>query len=437
MPSDIYKLHIGQILRYPKVHDTAAVYIDECLNFKHLVHLEGKPSLMLERGINTPSVVVGPDKAPRRPAILIASSPHKKGSKETPWQDFFDVDNGHIRYFGDNKHPGKSPEDALGNKALKAAFQSAHHHDSIERAASPPLLFFKRVTHNGRQKGFPQFQGFGIVRNVELVTQWDNAKQRSFTNYAFDFTVFSQAEENEIFDFRWIADRRNPDLTLEDALRHAPQAWRVWVRHGANSLETVRRRVSKLMVVKREAQQPLPGSESHKVLRQIYEFFSDRRHHFEALAEIVAERVFGQELGIYQKGWITSAGGDGGADFVAKLTLGSGFAKTGLIVLGQAKCERLNAPTGGNHIARTVARLRRGWIGVYVTTSYFSSAVQQEVIEDRYPIVLIHGKRVAEEVISMLHETDNYSSFIELLEAVSSSYSERIRSRDPEEVLSL
>ena len=25
--------------------------------------------------------------------------------------------------------------------------------------------------------------------------------------------------------------------------------------------------------------------------------------------------------------------------------------------------EKLNSPTGGNHIARTVAKLKRGWIG--------------------------------------------------------------------------
>lgn len=65
-------------------------------------------------------------------------------------------------------------------------------------------------------------------------------------------------------------------------------------------------------------------------------------------------------------GWITSATSDGGADFYGRLDVGSGFGQAKLIVLGQAKCESFSSPTGGNHIARTVARLRRvGWVFSY------------------------------------------------------------------------
>ena len=42
--------------------------------------------------------------------------------------------------------------------------------------------------------------------------------------------------------------------------------------------------------------------------------------------------------------------------------------------------------TNGKDIARTVARLKRGWIGIYITTGYFSEPVQREVIEDKYPL---------------------------------------------------
>ncbi len=102
---------------------------------------------------------------------------------------------------------------------------------------------------------------------------------------------------------------------------------------------------------------------------------------------------------------------------------------------GQAKCVSLDSPTHGNHIARTVARLKRGWIGAFVTTSYFSEAVQQEVIEDRYPIVLIHGKRVAEEVIKIVHAEDKYESVRDLLDELSDEYPNRIQQRQPEEIL--
>ena len=52
----------------------------------------------------------------------------------------------------------------------------------------------------------------------------------------------------------------------------------------------------------------------------------------------------------------------------------------------------------GADLARTVARLKRGWIGVVVTTGTFSVKAQQELLADQYPIVLINGSRLAQEV---------------------------------------
>lgn len=384
----------------------------------------------MDSGINTPAAFKTNEGAWRRPAIIISSSPHKKGSSETPWQDFFDTDNGHIRYFGDNKDPGKDPAKAPGNKALLSAFQSAHSHDSVERMTTPPLLFFERSG-----KGLVVFQGFGVIRSVDLITQWDNKKKRSFTNYAFDFTVFNLEKEHEEFDWGWIRSRRDPKLSLVATNRIAPHSWRQWLKQGANYLDRARRRVSKLSIQKTREQRPKPGSAEAAVLQEVYSYYSGRKHEFEALAEMIAERVIGADYGNYEKGWITAAGGDGGADFVASVLLGSEFSAAKIIVLGQAKCVTLDSPTHGNHIARTVARLKRGWVGVFVTTSYFSESVQQEVIEDRYPIVLIHGKRIAEELTKMVHESEEFSSVTQLLDELSAEYPKRIQQRQPEEIL--
>ena len=114
--------------------------------------------------------------------------------------------------------------------------------------------------------------------------------------------------------------------------------------------------------------------------------------------------------------------------------LHGGFGAAKLIVLGQAKCEGLNSPTGGNHIARTVARLRRGWLGVYVTTSYFSEAVQREVIEDEYPILLINGKKVAQIVLRIIHE-EGHASVASFLKEVDARYDGMVKNRRPEELL--
>ena len=75
--------------------------IDGLKNFSHLTFTSGQKQAQLESGINPIAKFKGPE-GERCPAILISSSPHKIGSSETPWQDFFDPDNGHIHYFGDN-----------------------------------------------------------------------------------------------------------------------------------------------------------------------------------------------------------------------------------------------------------------------------------------------------------------------------------------------
>jgi len=429
------KLKIGQTLRYKKPACFKNRDEDDLLNFHFLVQMDGIKNLQLEKGINQSAHIKSSEHGDVRPAILISSSQHKKGTEETPWEDYFDVDNGHIRYFGDNKVPGKDPATAPGNKALLEAFRLSHSHDQKAREKAPPIVFFKRVTVGGKKKGFPQFQGIGLISSVELVTQWDNKNQCTFTNYAFDFTVLCISKEHELFDWKWINQRRVNNFSIGETNQLAPNSWVTWLKEGNNSLNKLRRRVSKLSLVKTINQKPINGSKLEDTLLEIYEHYSTKKHNFEALAELIAEQVIGNDLGIYQKGWVTQGGGDGGADFIGKVTLGNSFSKVDLIVLGQAKCEGLQTPTGGNHIARTVARLKRGWLGVYVTTSYFSEAVQREVIEDKYPIVLIHGKRVAEEVSKLVFNSTQFDNVKMFLNYVDTLYPLRLKQRQPEEIL--
>jgi hypothetical protein len=105
------------------------------------------------------------------PAILVASSPHKVGREETPWQDVFDVDNGHIRYYGDNRTAGRDPARCRGNNAILEAFSLHTGVSRDERRHATPLVFFRRVPFDGRQKDYVRFEGFGIVNKAERVVQ--------------------------------------------------------------------------------------------------------------------------------------------------------------------------------------------------------------------------------------------------------------------------
>ena len=116
------------------------------------------------------------------------------------------------------------------------------------------------------------------------------------------------------------------------------------------------------------------------------------------------------------------------------MDIGSDFGCARVIVLGQAKCESPGLATRGTHIARTVAKLNRGWLGVYVTTSFFSDNVQREILEDKYPLLLINGKKLAEEVNEIVLK-QGYKNVEEYLKKVDSKYDGAIRFRDPDEIL--
>jgi hypothetical protein len=427
-------LRIGQVLRDSRPKASAPSRIGDYVN---LYAATASPTatrvVPFESGINAIAATKALD-GPRTPAILVASSPHKLGMAENPWQDVWDVDNGWVRYYGDNRQPGADPSARPGNRALLRAHTFHTHHDVDARSAATPLLLFRRVPRGGQAKGFAQFEGLAVITGVELVTQYSSKAGGTFANYAFELLVMDLATEHELFDYNWISSRRDPTLTINETLEHAPKAWTEWVAHGATSLDRVRRRVSRLLVESKAQQLPPPGSKDAKLLDEIYNYYDGKKHRFEALAQTVAERVIDPSPGGYLPGGLTRASADGGIDFIARLDVGTGFGRAKLIVLGQAKCEKPGRPTHGNHIARTVARLRRGWLGVYVTTSFFSAQTQREVIEDRYPIVLVCGRRLVEVVRSMLVER-GIEDATTLLDEIDAAYDEPLAPRDPEELL--
>ena len=118
-------------------------------------------------------------------------------------------------------------------------------------------------------------------------------------------------------------------------------------------------------------------------------------------------------------------------NFVLKMNIGSGFEGLDIVLLGQAKCEK-NA-TSGKDIARTVARLKRGWIGAYVTTSYFSAPVQLEILEDKYPLIKINGLKLAELIDrNVLGGSNDYKKLDKYLEQLEIEYNKKMSSRNLE-----
>lgn len=426
-------------LRYARGSDTQSVELEGFLNYHYLMSPAtlGYPKVMLEAGINHPAEVRSGSES-RRPLIAIRSSPWKAGHETNPWHDEFDLDHGHVRYFGDHKvDTGGIPGATVGNRTLLEAWALHSGTNRGERLLAPPLLLFRSftVSVDGRStpKGHVEFCGAALIERLEHVVQRDSKTGRSFPNLALDLAVVA-ADDGDRVDLRWIDDRRDSRLSSQDALRHAPESWRRWVQEGRSAIPRVRRRVLSSRAKSTEDQTPSPGSAESDVLDRIYRFFDGRKHSFELLAARVAGEVLRGSGAQYHAGWLTRSGGDGGVDFVGRLDIGATTASTPLVVLGQAKCVKPSTSISPDQVARVVARLRRGWVGVFVTTGVFSAQAQAEVVDDQYPLVLVPGRVLAEQVLRMA-ASDFGGDLDALLASVLGGYEDAITQRRPEEIL--
>lgn len=432
---------VHDVLRYAQRANQRNVELDGYINYHWLTSPEanGRPKVMLEAGINAPSEVSAQD-GERRPLIAIRSSPWKAGHESNPWHDEFDLDHGHVRYFGDHKPTTVGlPGATKGNRLLLEAARLHAGTTRHERLLAPPLLLFRSTTvhREGRAvvKGHVEFCGAAIIERLEHVVQRDPDTGKSFPNIALDLAVVVGRDTDGI-DMRWIDDRRDATLDADLALRHAPDLWLRWVKEGRVAISGVRRRVLATAVRTSKDQQPIPETVEADVLATLYDFYDGRKHAFELLASQVAAEVLRESGARYKEGWLSRSSGDGGVDFIGRIDMGSLAASTPVVVLGQAKCILPSSAVSPEQVARVVARLRRGWIGVYVTTGSFSKQAQIEIIDDQYPVVLVSGGTLASTVRRMAEA--NYGGDLDaLLQATIDQYADAITHRRPEEVISM
>lgn len=427
-------LRVGEIYRYAKSSPIVDPVLDGRPNYHHATTRPTLAKLMLEAGINYSANTNAAD-GERRPVIGLRSSPWKAGQESNPWHDEFDIDHGHIRYYGDHKPTTVGlPGATAGNRSLLDEWRLHAATDPADRARAAPLLVWRSSTvvvgGERKVKGYVEFCGLAVIDRLEYVMQRDPATGRSFPNVVLDLAVLELPHDE--LDVRFIDDRRDGTLTSEQSLRHAPESWRKWVRQGRVALPRVRRRVLSSRVM--TAEQQLPADpEDRRVLETLYRFFDHRKHAFELLASHVAASLLAEAGGRYRHGWITKAGGDGGMDFVGRLDVGSPEHNTPLVVLGQAKCIKPSSSISPDEVARLVARLRRGWIGVFVTTGTFTRQAQIEIIDDQYPVVLVPAGALVTHVRRLAAGAAN--GLDGLLQDVADSYAAQIVHRRPEEII--
>lgn len=344
------------------------------------------------RGIFNYASVRDPNGIHRVPAILLYTNNLRGLSENNPWLDIVDADDGYALYHGDNRTPGAPFFSTPGNQTILGVYEQ--YSTPELRALAPPMILFEGTTRPSVAGSFRRFVGYGIPRDLRIQSQ--RSSEGTFSNLAVEMVLFDLTSEDEQLDWTWIDQRREPSVTADEVLRFAPVAWQRWVEYGDSAVETSRRRVFGATIRSPAEQMAESSSTEHSLAKEIYDFFNSRSsaYAFEGLASWATSKILGSSS---SRGWVTPRV-DGGIDFVSRLDLGSGLARTAIVVLGQAKCIRPGTSVRGIDLARTVARLKRGWIGVVVTTGTFSVKAQQEVLADQYPLLLVNGTRLAQEV---------------------------------------
>jgi hypothetical protein len=235
-------MRVTSVYRYARGPWIDRPIVDGFPNYHFLTASVDGIKALLESGINPVREVKAADGI-RRPVIGIRSSPWKAGTEETPWHDVFDLDDGHVRYFGDHKvsTPGR-PGSTTGNAALLEAWTLHRGYSREDRLLAPPLMIFRAVKANGSVKGYVQFCGVAVIERLERVVQTDPQTGQQFPNFVFDLVVVDTLREEDEVDWRWIDDRRDPALSLEQTLRFAPSAWQEWVAEGTPALSKIHRK---------------------------------------------------------------------------------------------------------------------------------------------------------------------------------------------------
>ncbi|MFI6317516.1 hypothetical protein ACIBG8_08350 [Nonomuraea sp. NPDC050556] len=195
----------------------------------------------------------------------------------------------------------------------------------------------------------------------------------AFINYLYDIALIDLTAKDDVVSWEWIHARGVSPLTPVQVLKHAPYAWREWIKDGNSALPRVRRRMARSRISKASDQRPVTGSPDAADLEAVHRRFDGRKHDFEAVAATVAARVLHGSGQRYVEGRLTRRSGDGGADFAGRLDLGSGLAGISLVTEAAARGEGLGLyftdratallHLGLGHYAEAAAAARRAATG--------------------------------------------------------------------------
>lgn len=340
----------------------------------------------------------------KTPLINFHTNPFKEDEEQSPWRDLIFQEEGRVIYNGDNKSNDKNANDTFGNKKVLENLPLYYSKKRSERLKAPPIFVTKTIKI-GNKTGYRQFICIGIINEPPiLVQQYEKGNNNVFTNYQFEITLISLAPD-DIFNWDWIDDRRNKNISDEDSLKNAPKNWIKWVEEGSEIVSKIKLKIKSYRLISESEQRDLLPNNKKIIDDLLNTYYPDPINdgiRFEALASFITTLYFSDKN--YYRGWITVGSGDRGVDFVGRLDIGhDSFSSTSIIVLGQSK--RYKNSISGERLTRVASRMTRGYIGVVVTLDVFTKQAQEEIKDDKLPIILINGKKVSELLLTYMNKS--------------------------------
>jgi hypothetical protein len=306
---------------------------------------------------------------------------------EEEWPDRLDRETGLFTYYGDNKKPGRALEGTPvgGNKLLEQAFRRAHN--GRRHTVQPFLAFESFRAEAGMHMRFlglaaPGAPGTSALE--DLVAVWRFRSTERFQNYRSLFTILRE----EVVQRTWLEDLVSGVAATDSA--HCPPAWRDWAINGH-----YRPLSCEKQVVPRSRRDQLPHTPAESsVLERLLDGLDARQ--FEYAARDIVQLMDNRFTDLR----VTRAVRDGGRDVVARYRVGHDLHQVHLEAVVEAKRWAPDSAVGVKPMMRLLSRLKHRDIGVFVTTSFFDQQVQQELIDDRHPVLLITGGDVARLLIA-------------------------------------
>lgn len=311
-------------------------------------------------------------KSDHNPAYIILIS-HDIKRTGNPWEDKVDFNTATILYWGDAKlDRDKKYNEFRGNKRMLQAWESKLD-GRLEEV--PPILHFSKP-----RKGIVKFNGLCVLDDLQIT--WFEQKGTPVKNYRFVLKILDQ----DTVDVNWLHYRAN-NHELHLLNKNAPHVWKQYLKGKLLKLDIWSKKI-----LTKEQQLPEIGTKDSDIL--------DILHKQSPIGfEAIVVDLFKNLPNVSHKITRTRPTADGGFDFFGQFSIPYPINYE-ISFLGEAKKFGRNSPVQPKHVSRLVARLGRGQLGIFVTTSYYTRQTQKEVLEDNYPVKLFSGK----DLVNILHE---------------------------------